>query len=184
VDEFNFLFTFYGLLLGLALVNVTMGLADLWRGREDIRLGICGAMLALSILSFAVSQWYLAWGNRQALTVGPWQLLVCLGVTLPFVFVSQAMFPKQTDRWASLDDYYLEHRKVLLIALSVSPAVSVVSNVLLFRGTVTQSDVLRVAFTILVPIALTWSRNRWVHAAGLLVVSLFYLLVRLFGILG
>ena len=180
MDEFEFLFTFYGLLLGLALVNVATGLADLWRGREDIRVGICGPALALAIGSFAVSQWYLAWANRAALTVGPWQLLVCVGVTLPVVFVSQGMFPKQTDKWDTLDDYYLAHCGVLLTALSISPLVSVLSNWFLFRGSVTVADILRIAFTIALPLGMIWWRNRWAHAAMLGLVTAFYLFTRLF----
>lgn len=41
MSGFEYLFTFYGLLLGLAVANVATGFADMWRSREAyVRAGL------------------------------------------------------------------------------------------------------------------------------------------------
>ncbi len=110
---------------------------------------------------------------------GPWQLLISVGVTLPQIFISQAMFPKNTERWRSLDDYYLTNARVLLGALLISPIVAVIANMAFgFRFNLT--DAIRLALTLLLPAGLIFLRNRWAHAAGLLVVAGYYIASRLF----
>lgn len=166
MDEFEFLFTFYGLLLGLALANVATGLADMWRSRDDIRLGICAPLLGLVILSFSIGQWHVAWAARIVLTVDAWTLLIAVGVTLPYVFVSQAMFPKDTAKWASLDDYYLGNAGAILGALLLSPLIAMVANSLMYGFGLGLQEGLRIVTSILIPAGLIWYRKRWAHCAG------------------
>ncbi len=180
MNEFDFLFTFYGLLLGLALANSATGLADVWRGRDEIAIGICVPLLALVLLSFAMSQWYLAWNNRDALTIGQWPLIFAVGITLPFVFVSQAMTPRNPDRWESLDAYYLANRRVILGALTVSPVVSVLANVFYYQSGLKPLDMLRLVLVVAVPLAMMATTRRRNHILGLLAISGYYLFFRLF----
>ena len=55
--------------------------------------------------------------------------LSAVGVTVPFIFVSRAMFPTASEPM-SLEDHYMAQRKVLLVALTVPPCVSAISNIL------------------------------------------------------
>jgi hypothetical protein len=105
MSGFEYLFTFYGLLLGLAVANVATGFADMWRGRADTKVGWATPLLGLFIMLGAAQQWVSFWGGRDSLTMGPWELLISIGVAFPYIFVSQGMFPRDQDRWPSLDDY-------------------------------------------------------------------------------
>jgi len=118
MDGFNFLFSFYGLLLGLAVASVTTAFAEMWRNHERVPVGRALPLLGVFILLAAAEQWVSFWQSRTGLTMGPWQLLTGLAMALPYIFVSQAMAPRSDDtRWPTLEDYYSAHRRTLLAVL-------------------------------------------------------------------
>ena len=178
---FEYLFAFYALLMGLALANVATGFADVWRGHEGVRFGICTPMLALAVMAFILGQWSIAWVFRGRLEMTPMELVWTLVATLPYVFISHAMFPKHSERWKSLDDYYLDHRAVLLGILMFAPAIAIVSNAIAYRDFGTD-PIIRVIMTVLVPATVLRFRNRWAHAGALLIVSAYSILARLFQV--
>ena len=45
MNSFDYLFSFYGLLLGIAVANVALGFADMWRDCERIQVGTCPPLL-------------------------------------------------------------------------------------------------------------------------------------------
>ena len=71
MNGFEFLFSFYSLLLGLAVARVATGFADMWRGRRDTVVGISPCLLGLLILFSAAQQWMSFWRGRDVLTMGP-----------------------------------------------------------------------------------------------------------------
>ena len=59
-------------------------------------------------------------------------MLAAAGISLPYVFVSRAMFPgqeKEPER--SLEQHYLKHRMLILGVMTAPPVVSVISRLLL-----------------------------------------------------
>jgi hypothetical protein len=179
MNGFEFLFSFYSLLLGLAVANVATGFADMWRGRRQTAIGTLGALLGLLILSNAAQQWMSCWGARDTLTMGPWQILAIITIALPFVFISRAMFPRDEDKWSSWDDYYIEHRRVLLTILLIPPLVSIWYN--LAHGNIPDAwgDLYR-AVQLGVPLVLIFWRARTVHRIGLVAMTI-NILARLFA---
>ncbi len=57
MSAFEFFFSFYGLILGLAVVEVLTGFSRAMRARTRIRLGIVTPLLALFILLDLISFW-------------------------------------------------------------------------------------------------------------------------------
>src|ERR1041385_6057846 len=153
MNGFEFLFSFYSLLLGLAVARVATGFADMWRARRDTAVGISPCLLGLLILFSAAQQWMSFWRGRDVLTMGPWQILVSIAAALPYVFVSQAMLPREQERWASLEDYYLAHSRVLLGVLLIPPIVSLSCNCAL-RNFPDWSDALFDLVRVSVPVLL------------------------------
>jgi hypothetical protein len=179
MSGFEFLFSFYSLLLGLAAANVATGLADMWRGRKETVIGISTILLGLLILLSAAQQWMSFWGAREALTMGPWEILVSIAMALPYVFVSRAMLPRENDKWASLEDYYLAHSRVLVGAILIPPVVSLTYN--FARGNFPDwshapYDLIRLG----VPVLLIFWQQRVVHRLGLAALTI-NLVVRLFA---
>jgi hypothetical protein len=179
MDGFNFLFSFYGLLLGLAVASVTTGFADMWRSHERLPVGRALPLLGLFILLAAAEQWVSFWQSRNSLTMGSWELLTGLAMALPYIFVSQAMTPRDHDaRWASLEDYYETHRRTLLAVLSVPPVISFVFNVTF--GGLSVVDAIEYGLRFGIPALLIAVNKRWVQHIGLIGLSVL-MLVEIFA---
>ena len=178
MSGFEFLFSFYSLLLGLAVANVATGFADIWRGRKDTVVGTATVLLGILILFSAAQQWMSFWRGRDSLTMGPWQILVSIGVALPFVFISRAMLPREQDAWQSLDDYYMAHSRVLLAVLLIPPVASISYNFALGNFP-DLSEAFDHAGPLGVPILLIVWQKRFVHNIGLAVLTV-NMLVQLF----
>lgn len=176
---FEFLFTFYSLLLGLAVANIATDFADIWRERHARMAGTSTLLLGLFILLSVAQQWISFWAGRDTLEMGPTNLLVCIAIAFPYIFASQAMFPARHDDCASLEDYYMAHNRVLLGVLLVPIAVSLGYN--LFLGTLmdwpnTSFFILRIG----IPLLLMVFQVKWLHRAGLTLLIL-TMLVRIYG---
>ena len=178
MNAFEYSTAFYVLLLGLALANITTGAAELWRERTEVRWGICNPLLALAVLTFCLGQWYVTWLSQNIFVMSPLLLLSMLFSTLPLIFISQAMFPKDTQRWKSLDDYYLSHRRLLLSLLMTSPIAAILFNAIIYRD-FSSDALIRGVMTVGCPALAMPFRNRWIHASALLIVSAYYVFFRL-----
>jgi hypothetical protein len=169
MNEFDCLFSFYSLLLGLAVARVATGFADMWRGRKNMVIGISPILLGLFILFSGAHQWMSFWKARSVWTIGPWPILVSIGLALPYVFVSQAMLPREQDTWASLEDYYMAHSRVLVGVLLLPPVISLSYN--FARGNFfgfSHAHIVAVFVVRLgVPLLLIGWQQRLVHRLGL-----------------
>jgi len=134
VTAFDYLFTFYGLLLGIAVANVAIGFADMWRDCGRFAVGYCPPLLGSIVMLGGMNIWLTMWHVRQDVAVGAWQMLAATGVAMPYVFTSRAMFPgaeRESER--SLEEHYLRHRKLILLVMTVPPVMSLISKILLDR---------------------------------------------------
>ncbi len=178
MGDFEYLFSFYGLLLGLAVANVTTGFADMWRERREVSVGICPPLLAAVVLMGGMNVWLVYWQTSQGVTLNAWRMLSAAGVALPYIFISRAMFPPAAEA-TSLEDHYLAHRGLLLCALAVPPLVSAVSNIALNGGSYTGWGAAWIMLRIAAPLILIFFGSRLIQRVGLAgIVSL--LLVGLF----
>src|SRR5690348_17125064 len=113
MGPFDYLFSFYGLLLGIAVANVAIGFADMWRDFDKIKVGTCPPLVASSVLLGGMNIWLEMWHSRPYVSVDGSQMIVAAAISLPYVFVSRAIFPgAEEDVELSLEDHYLRHRKL------------------------------------------------------------------------
>lgn len=169
---FEVLFSFYGLLLGLAVANVTSSFADTWRRRGNWKIGITPPLLGLLILLAAAQQWSSFWSARDVLTMGPWEVLTSMGMALPYIFVSHAMFPPDLHEGGSLEEHYMQQSPVLLGVLLAPPLVSITYNVLNLPPAPSFGDVIGFISVnygpqLLIPAVLLIWRNQRVHSLGI-----------------
>lgn len=127
MSGFEALFAFYALLLGLAVANVTTGFADMYRSRRVIAIGWTVPLLGCVVLLSACQQW-IALFSAQDMALGVLEVLTCLGMALPYIFVSRAMTPRDGEA-TPLEVHYAEHRLVLAGMLLVPLATSLAVNV-------------------------------------------------------
>jgi len=176
VNPFDYLFSFYGLLLGIAVANVAIGFADMWRDCEKIAVGTCPPLVASSVLLGGMNIWLQMWHTRPYLTVDGVQMLAAAAVSLPYVFVSRAIFPGTENKpERSLEDHYLKHRRMILILLAIPPIVSVVTHMSLDQVRYEGLEAWWAAARITVPLLLVPFSGRSVQRAGLGVLNLIQL---------
>lgn len=183
MGAFDYLFSFYGLLLGIAVANVAIGFADMWRDCERISVGTCPPLVASSVLFGGMNVWLQMWHTRPFVTVDGAQMLAAAAVSLPYVFVSRAIFPGgEGEAERSLEEHYLRHRKLILILLAVPTMISVGSHILLDNISYQGADAAWVAARIVLPLLLIPFAQRGVQRAGLAALNLLQLLGLLEGL--
>ena len=180
MTAFDYLFSFYGLLLGIAVANVAIGFADMWRDCERIEVGTCPPLVASSVLLGGMNVWLEMWHTRPFVTVDGIQMLTAAAVSLPYVFVSRAIFPgREDDEERSLELHYLRHRKLILVLLATPMIVSVASHVLLDGVRYSAADFAWVAARTALPPLLIPFAQRGVQRWGLIALNV----LQLFGLL-
>ncbi len=178
MDDFEYLFSFYGLLLGLAAANVATGFADMWRERREVAVGIAPPLLALIILLGAMNLWLRFWAVRENIEFGAWALINTTCVALPYVFLSRAMF-QPAGETRSLEEHYLAHRRVILVMLALSPVFSLINAALVTHTLGFNWATIWVGLRVVAPLLLIPFASRTVQRVGLagivglLVVGLF-----------
>jgi hypothetical protein len=177
LSAFEFVFTFYSVMLGLAAANVGTGFADMWRDRRAIEVGVCAPLLAAIVLVATMNLWLRFWRSWAGVEVGPWALITLVAFALPLVFLSRAMFPGAGST-TSLEDHYFQHRRVMLLALAATPGSSLIWSAA--RGALaTDWPTLWLAIRLLGPLALIALPGRLSNRLGLAAI-LGWVLVGLF----
>jgi hypothetical protein len=170
MSGFEYIFTFYGLLLGLAVANAVGNLAEMWRSNEAVKVGLAPPVLCVFILLAAAQQWVSFWAARDGLTMTPINLLMCIGMAVPYTFVSHGMTPAREGS-SSFEQFYLDHRKTLMAVLAIPPVLSLVYNLAFPSEFDVVSTALSAAFITaprtVIPLVLAFSRSIRMHAIGL-----------------
>lgn len=171
MSDFEYIVGFYALLLGLAVANVAVGFADMWRDREKQAAGWCAPLLSGAVLLGAMNTWLSMWAVHDVVKVDAWQMLAALGICLPYVFVSRAMTPPE-DSKIGLEDHYLKSRVPILFALALPPIFSAWSKVRLDDFHYAEAEEIWLLARCVLPLSLMAVSRRTVQAAGLAVMNL------------
>lgn len=151
MSNFEFVFSLFSLMLGLALANVLGGLGDALQERRKLKVGVLTPLLGLLITIDIASCWTVAWSLRDRFQPTFLSLLCGLAVTGTYYFISRMIVPRNTAEWPDFDVYYWGHKRWILggqifcdasayaaqIALHENPLVGILDKVfasLLFVG--------------------------------------------------
>lgn len=177
MGSFDYLFSFYGLLLGIAVANVAIGFADMWRDCEKISVGTCPPLVASSVLLGGMNIWLQMWLARPYAIMNGIQMVAAAAIALPYVFVSRAIFPgAEEKRERSLEEHYLRHRKIILLLLAIPTIISVTSHVLLDHFRYKPWEVWWAGGRIVLPLLLLPFPDRRVQRGGLAVLNVLQLI--------
>lgn len=117
MSQFEFLFSLFGLLLGLSLAEIFGGFARTVQARRKIRLGWLTPMLGVMTIIDLLSFWGRAWGERDALAVS-FNLMVFITLLAGIYYVAAYLiFPHDHDEWPDLDDYFMQHKGMVTGAI-------------------------------------------------------------------
>lgn len=128
MSSFEFIFTLFGLVLGLALTTVLGGFARAVKRHGPAKLGLLTPVLSLFLLYELTDFWMDAWTARELVPIGSATLLVCVVITGLYYFAAVLVWPEDGDSgWDDLDGWMLEHKKQLLLSVFAS-------NLIYFAG--------------------------------------------------
>ena len=123
MDAFSFVFSLFGLLLGLSLTEVLGGFVRALKARRRIRLGYLTPLLGIFMMLDITSFWMDAWKLRDVIPATNRSLVVGVIITSIYFFAASLVFPDDPEREADFDDYFFRHKKQVLGAILVADTI-------------------------------------------------------------
>jgi H+/gluconate symporter-like permease len=174
VGEFDFYFTFYGLLLSLSAGTVIIRFADVVGERRGRQIGVLGPLLGLFVLLDITSFWIWAWRARTAFQVNYEYMYFGLAIAVAYFFSASQVFPKETGDWKSLDEYYWKRKRYVLPGIIVAN-VAVIAHGVAVRGATLDSKFwFEQPFYWVPVVALLFTRKKSIDLALLIELCAFY----------
>lgn len=178
MSDFEFFFTFFGLVMGLSVVEIVGGIARVTEERRTIRVGYLTPILAAFLLFDMTAFWVYAWDLFREMKVTYLGLLIALAISGVYYLAASVVFPKDLAAWPDLDEHYLRRRRFIVGLLTVAGVLLYDVATLLITGDVqrwlaTWTDLSQswVAFLYYACVIGIWvSKDKRVNAALMLVI--------------
>ena len=109
---FEFVFSLYSLLFGLALAQVFAGFGNTLQERHKLKVGWLTPLLGLFVILDLTSFWEIGWQLRDRFA-RPYFLFLITGVLLAGIYylAARLVFPRNFEEWPDFDVYYFRHRQ-------------------------------------------------------------------------
>ena len=173
MSAFEFVFSLFGLLLGLSLAEVLGGLVRVVQARGSIRVGWLTPMLGLIVMLDLTTFWSVAWVLRDRLPPALLTLVVGLLVSGIYYVAASLVVPREVTVGVDLDDYYMAHRREVLGAVIAANLV-VVASIASFVQRIPLGEA-AVGELFIVPMAVAIvSGRKWVNLAALAITLTIY----------
>ncbi len=156
MTEFEFVFPLFALLIGLSVTEMLSGLAHALKSKRDIHVGWLTPLLGTLILINLAMFWQGSWEIRDGITASSASLLLVIVVGGAYFLAASMVFPSWGSQVRDLDQYFMEHRRVALLAIAAC-------NLVFF---------IRVAMIRNDPIGIWWWAGNSLFLALLLVAAL------------
>ena len=183
---FEFVFSLYSLLFGLALAKVFGGFGNTLQERHKLKVGWLTPLLGLFVILDLTSFWEIGWQLRDAFQ-RPYFLLLVAGVLLAglYYLAAQLVFPRDFVEWPDFDVYYARHKQWVLGGILICNAAAIVL-LLRVKGAFFRSPLgfaNDLTYFVLL-IALLAVRNKRANVVLLLLMLARYAVFPLLGFLG
>jgi len=185
MSNFEFVFSLFGLLLGLALAEVLGGFGTAIQSRKKVRIGWLTPLMALLVALDITSFWMIAWSVREQV---PAQYASLLGGLLLFglyYLIARLTFPHHIDDWPDYDAYYFEHRLWVLGGMALCNMIAI-GFLVAFGIMPLQGSAGRWSLALFVPglIAAMVVKDKRINIALLILLIVQYPIVSAIGLLG
>jgi hypothetical protein len=117
MDKFSLFFAFYSLILGLSITEILSGFGQFVRSHSLHKLGAQTALLALFIFLAITATWIDAFTALRAVELDVESLWAPILTSTAFYLAAVVVFPARSADFERLDDYYLEHKRLIIALL-------------------------------------------------------------------
>lgn len=114
MDQFEFYFSFYGLLLGLSAATLVVRFADALGEHGKRRIGLLAPLLGIFVLLDVSSFWIFAWRSRDYFEINYIQMYIGLLIAVAYFIAASQVFPREGSDWTALDDHYWARKRIVL----------------------------------------------------------------------
>jgi len=114
MSVFEYVFSLYSLLLGLALAHLLSGLAKVVEARDKVRLGWPTALLALQMMLTLAIFWEIAWRARNAVPDNSAALFASLIICGLLYFGAVLIIPSDAVDRKDLDAHFFKEKSTVL----------------------------------------------------------------------
>jgi hypothetical protein len=177
MSAFEFVFSLFGLLLGLGLAAGLGGLARALNARHRVRIGWSTSLLALLLSCDLVTFWAYAWSVRDHVPATFPALFYGFMVTAIYFIAASLVFPDDPDEWKDLEAHFVRHRRTVLGGMLVANAMLIGATIAMLgtgAGWLSfRTIVVTWSFFPLTAIAMIASDRRIVLGAILLLIALY-----------
>jgi hypothetical protein len=127
VTIFEFVFSLYSLLFGLALAQVFGGFGNTLQERHKLKVGWLTPLLGLFVILDLISFWEIAWQLKDMFE-RPALLVLNVGVFLAGIYylAARLVFPRDFVEWPDFDVYYFKHKQWVFGGILLCNSVAVV----------------------------------------------------------
>jgi hypothetical protein len=114
MSEFEFLFSFFGLLLGLTVAEVTVKFADAIDAHARRPIGLLTPLLALFVLLDITTFWLFSWSLRDWLHLSWRTVFTALAMAVTYFLAASLVFPRSEVTWPDLDAHYWTRKRFVV----------------------------------------------------------------------
>jgi hypothetical protein len=107
---FEFVFSLYSLLFGLALAQVFGGFGNTLQERHKLKVGWLTPLLGLFVILDLTSFWEIGWQMRGITRPYFLFLIACVLVAGIYYLAARLVFPRNFEEWPDFDVYYFRHK--------------------------------------------------------------------------
>jgi len=162
MSAFEFLFSFYGLLLGLAMTVVLSGFSRALNERKRRPIGFLTPLLAVYLTLDLMTFWAGAWIDFREVEFSARFLLLASLAPMLYYLAATQVFPEAGMDLETLDEHFFEHRAWVVGGV-------VLSNFVSFLPVLAEPNVparLGMTMATLAPLVISlFLKNRWIVSA-------------------
>ena len=114
MSGFEFIFSLFGLILGLALAEGLGGLAKAMKASHKVRIGWPTALLGLFVSCDVVTFWMYGWAMQGQLPLGWPVMFGGFVVTAIYYVAASLVFPDDPEGWSDLNAHFDKHRRKVI----------------------------------------------------------------------
>ena len=111
---FEFVFSLFGLLLGLCIAEVLGGLGRALEHRENVSIGWLTPMLGAFVLLDLTTYWEALWLERENVPITSLTLVLGTGFAAAYYLAAYLIFPDDLKRHTDLDMHFMRVRRTVL----------------------------------------------------------------------